>query len=116
MFGRFRNDRSTLVWLEDEDDVEPEGQIIDSATGITVDASCNMTITICCLQQIYNTVGYQPLYRGNSIGVTAYLEQYANYADLQTFYADQRPEALGSSFKFISVNGTSIYLNRRHLR
>jgi tripeptidyl-peptidase-1 len=115
MFGRFKNDKSTLVWLEDEDEVEPEGQIIDSATGIAVDASCNTTITIHCLQQIYNAVGYRPLYRGNSIGVTAYLEQYANHADLQTFYADQRPEALGSSFKFISVHGTLIYVNKGHV-
>ena len=115
MFGRFKNDKSTLVWLEDEDEVESSGQIIDSTTGITVDASCNTTITIHCLQQIYNAVGYQPLHRGNSIGVTAYLEQYANYADLQTFYADQRPKALGSSFKFISVNGRPIYVNRRYV-
>ncbi|KAI0080787.1 tripeptidyl peptidase A [Panus rudis PR-1116 ss-1] len=77
---------------------------IPSASGGHVDASCNRTITITCLQQIYNAVGYKPSAdSGNEIGITGYLEEFANKADLQSFYADQRRDALGSSFKFISV-------------
>jgi len=34
-------------------------------------------------------------------------EQFANRDDLQTFYADQRPDAVGSTFNFFSVNGKS---------
>lgn len=40
-----------------------------------------------------------------SIGITGYLDQFANMEDLQLFYADQRPDALNSSFKVVSVNG-----------
>ncbi|CAL1700397.1 unnamed protein product [Somion occarium] len=79
---------------------------IPSASGGKVDASCNTTITISCIQQLYNAVGFKPSGKnGNQIGITGYLEQFANIADLQSFYADQRPDALNSSFKFISVKG-----------
>ena len=81
---------------------------VPSASGGHVDASCNKTITITCIQQLYNAVGFTPSAKnGNQIGITGYLEQFANIQDLQTFYADQRPDALGSSFKTILVNGSS---------
>lgn len=79
---------------------------VPSASGGKVDASCNTTITITCLQQLYNAVGFKPSGKnGNQIGITGYLEQFANIADLQLFFADQRPDALNSSFKFVSVKG-----------
>lgn len=81
---------------------------VPSASGGQVDASCNTTITVSCIQQLYNAVGFKPSGRnGNVIGITGYLEQFANIADLQQFYADQRPDALNSTFKFIPVKGTS---------
>lgn len=109
MFGRFSSDRSTVVWLED-DSQEPDaqGQITDATTGLTVDASCNTTITIKCLQEMYNATGYTPSANvNNSIGLTGYLGQYANFQDLQTFYADQRPDALNSSFTVVLINNGS---------
>ncbi|TCD70006.1 hypothetical protein EIP91_005256 [Steccherinum ochraceum] len=79
---------------------------VPSAYNGHVDASCNETITLSCLQQLYNAVGYTPSAdNGNQIGITGYLAQFANLADLQSFYADQRPDALNSSFTFVSVNG-----------
>ncbi|KAI0758086.1 tripeptidyl peptidase A [Fomes fomentarius] len=79
---------------------------VPSASGGHVDASCNTTITITCLQQLYNAVGFQPSAKnGNQIGITGYLEEFANIQDLQSFYADQRPDALNSSFKTILING-----------
>jgi len=82
------------------------GPPLKTAGGVSVDASCNSTITISCLQQLYNTVGYVPSAKiGNSIGITGYLNQFANIQDLQSFYRDQRPDAVNSTFKFISVNG-----------
>lgn len=82
---------------------------VPTASGGQVDASCNRTITITCLQQLYNAVGFTPSGKTkNQIGITGYLEQFANIADLQQFYADQRPDALNSTFKFISVNGTCL--------
>jgi len=75
-------------------------------SGVTVDQSCNETVTIKCLQQLYNSVGYVPeMSGGSSIGVSGFLEQYANIEDLNALYTDQVPQAVGSSFEFISVNG-----------
>jgi tripeptidyl-peptidase I len=80
---------------------------VPSASGGKVDANCNSTITISCLKQLYNAVGYVPsATNGNQIGVTGYLRQVANFQDLQDFYADQLPEAVNSNFTYISVNGT----------
>jgi tripeptidyl-peptidase I len=72
-----------------------------------VDASCNSSITISCLQQLYNTVGYVPsTENGNQVAVTGYLGQYANLQDLNQFFAAQRPDAVNSSVNFVLVNGT----------
>ncbi|KAF9057841.1 tripeptidyl peptidase A [Panaeolus papilionaceus] len=102
MFGRLSRHSSTIFDL-----VDNLGLIHDPETGITIDASCNATITISCLEQLYNTEGFKAttshLRTQNSIGITGYLEQFANIQDLQSFYAEQRPDALNSSFSFISV-------------
>ena len=45
---------------------------------------------------------------GASLGGEGFLEQFANIQDLQTFYADQRPDALNSSFTTILINGTCL--------
>lgn len=80
---------------------------VSSATGGQVDASCNQTITITCIQQLYNAVGFTPsATNGNKIGITGYLEQFANFADLQTFYAQERPDASGSNFSVVSINSS----------
>ncbi|KAJ7261593.1 hypothetical protein C8J57DRAFT_1634672 [Mycena rebaudengoi] len=91
MFGTFKKLRSTIHSISE---IDPHIQaqnlppVFDSATGLTVDASCNTTITITCLQQIYNAVGYTP-------------------ADLQTFFADQVPAAaaVNATYNFVSVVG-----------
>ena len=108
LFMRFKEQVSTLMIIEDAPAVLPpsEGQILNPATGAVVDAGCNKTITISCLQQLYNTVGYEPLKDGeNGIGITAYLQQYANIQDLQSFYREQRPDALNTTFEFFSIHG-----------
>ncbi|KAH8976998.1 peptidase S8/S53 domain-containing protein [Lactarius hatsudake] len=48
-------------------------------SGVTVDASCNMTITVSCLKQLYNAANY--------------------------FYADQVPAAVNTSFDVVLING-----------
>jgi tripeptidyl-peptidase I len=79
---------------------------VPSASGGQVDASCNDTITITCLKELYNAVGYVPLANtGNQIAATGYLDQFANLEDLQLFYENQVPEAVNSSFTLVSVNG-----------
>ncbi|KAF9450674.1 subtilisin-like protein [Macrolepiota fuliginosa MF-IS2] len=72
----------------------------------TVDPSCNATVTLSCLQQLYNFKDYRPqVPEKNSVGVSSYLEQFANLEDLKSFYLDQRPEAVNTTFELISVNG-----------
>ncbi|KAI0797010.1 tripeptidyl peptidase A [Abortiporus biennis] len=79
---------------------------VPSAHNGQVDPECNNNITISCLQQIYNMKGYVPTQtHHNRIGLTGYLEQFANIADLQSFYAYSRPEAVGSSFNVVDING-----------
>ncbi|KAJ7784134.1 tripeptidyl peptidase A [Mycena metata] len=111
MFGTFRKLKSTIHSItaaESRIQSQDSPPIVDLATGVTVDASCNTTITISCLKEIYNAVNYTPsAHVGNSVGITGYLGEFANRADLQTFYADQVPAAaaVNSTFKFISVAG-----------
>ena len=109
MFGRFRSARSLISIIEDapeSDALKSHVKIVDAASGTSVDASCNQTITISCIQQLYNAVGYVPqATKVNKIGITGYLEQYANFADLKSFYKDQRPEAVNSTFKVELING-----------
>jgi tripeptidyl-peptidase-1 len=109
MFGRFNKHKSTVVPVSKNAgiaQIDPNAApVVDSSSGVTVDASCKQTITITCLQQIYNAVGVLPSASNNSIGITGYLGQFANIHDLQLFYANQRPDASGSNFTFVSVNG-----------
>ncbi|KAF8076737.1 subtilisin-like protein [Lyophyllum atratum] len=109
MFGRFKRDKSTIVWGDDTEIPAVSSQnlaaVANTASGLAVDPSCNRTITISCLQQLYNATGFVPSAKNNSIGITGYLEEFANIQDLQMFYADQRPDALNSSFTFHSVKG-----------
>ncbi|KAG6841850.1 hypothetical protein C0991_006257 [Blastosporella zonata] len=108
MFGQLRGMRSTIVWSEEAEasplakDLAP---IYNAATGVTVDASCNTSITVKCLQQLYNAVGLTTHAVGNSIGITGYLEEFANLQDLQSFYAEQVPAAVNSSFTVVPIKG-----------
>ncbi|CAK5263104.1 unnamed protein product [Mycena citricolor] len=71
-----------------------------------VDSDCGTMITLACLRQLYSADGYTPRApKKNAIGITGFLDQYANHKDLASFYRDQLPEAEGSSFRFVSVNG-----------
>ena len=77
MFGRFKQQRSTIASV-DQDTViaQPDlnaAPFIDPVSGVRVDASCNQTITISCLRQLYNAVDVVPSATNtNSIGITGY--------------------------------------------
>jgi len=108
LFARFRSLRSTLHWSESQTSGETisAGTIVSKTSVTTVDAKCNTEITVNCIKQLYDAVGYDTsATNGNRIAIASYLEQYANNKDLQLFYQDQRPDALGSSYKFVSVKG-----------
>lgn len=101
--------KSTLRFSKDQkpviDATAPPIQVPSASNG-QVDASCNSTITVTCLLELYNAVGFNASKtNGNKIGITGYLGEVANFADLQNFFAIERPEAVGTSFKFITING-----------
>ncbi|KIY73845.1 tripeptidyl peptidase A [Cylindrobasidium torrendii FP15055 ss-10] len=80
---------------------------VDSIAADEIDASCNETITVDCLAQLYNFADYTPSFPNNSVAVTGYLEEFPNATDLQIFYADQVPKAAGSSFTFVDIPGNN---------
>ena len=107
MFAQFKEMRSTISWPAPDEsflqNLASNGAELESSG--PVDPTCNLTITIRCLQQLYKTTGYAPEAANNSIAVTGYLEQYANKQDLRSFFLDQRPEAVNSTFETVLVNG-----------
>ncbi|KAI0290954.1 Pro-kumamolisin, activation domain-containing protein [Multifurca ochricompacta] len=83
-----------------------DAMITVPGSGVTVNATCNATITVSCLKQLYNADRYVPqATKKNAIGLTGYLEQFANFEDLQKFYADQVPNAVNTSFDVVLING-----------
>jgi tripeptidyl-peptidase-1 len=110
-FLRTKGHRSTLRF-------SPTAQVSSSSADATivipgsahsVNASCNSTITVSCLKKLYNIADYVPrATHQNAIALTGYLEEFANFADLRQFYADQVPDAANSSFNVVLVNGVSI--------
>jgi tripeptidyl-peptidase-1 len=78
------------------------GTLMDPRLGV----NCTDVTTVWCLQHLYNTAGYKPVATDkNKIGITGYLGQFANMADLQSFYNAERPDAVNSSFQTVLVNG-----------
>lgn len=114
MFARMKRQRTTFRWSDSQalSETFPGASDNDKITlpnGVTVDASCNRTVTISCLKQLYNAVGFTPSgTNGNKIGITGYLGEFANNADLQMFFANQTPAAVGTTFDFVSVNGEAV--------
>ncbi|KAG2367593.1 peptidase S8/S53 domain-containing protein [Suillus spraguei] len=107
MFTRFKAFKSTL---HRNKEVQPAvsylpGQTITGPAGNAVNASCNSMITLSCLRQLYNAENYTTHENNNTLGITAYIGQYANNKDLQQFYQAQNPSAYGSNYTLISING-----------
>ena len=69
-------------------------------------SSCNTTITPSCLEELYSMAGYSPQATDvNKFGITGYLDEFPNFADLQTFLSEFAPGAVGSNFTLVEVNG-----------
>jgi len=113
-FGRFRTDRviSHLSPIAPGELLPSSGTVaiqVPSGSTVQVDPSCNTTVTVTCLKQLYNAVGFNASgTNGNTIGITGYLEQFANIQDLQQFFAEQRPDAVNSTFEVQLINGTHV--------
>ncbi|KAG8159964.1 hypothetical protein KVR01_010601 [Diaporthe batatas] len=108
-FGQLGDKRSTifdLVILDDDDEDDDVAALKESvaATPAAAAAACGTSVTPACLRSQYN-IGYTPEAQGNLIAFASYLEEYARYADLETFTAQQLPEAAGQNFSVTTING-----------
>lgn len=118
MFARFKTFKTTLHWTDQTQSLmsNSSGGTITGPAGNQVDASCNNTVTLSCLRQLYNAVDYNTsATSGNGLAVTGYLEQYANNMDLQQFYRLGNPSAVGSNYTFVSIHGMFQSKFRRQL-
>lgn len=80
-FGTLRSMKATSF-------KQPNIKPVDSNVNVVVDAvdakSCSSTITPSCLRALYKTASYTPKATDqNSFGIAGYLEEFANFADLQ---------------------------------
>ena len=67
-------------------------------------AGCNSSITLQCLADLYGFAGYRSTGEA-SVGVSGFLEQYAQFGDLTTFLEKYNPAAALANFTIVSVNG-----------
>ncbi|KAI0083965.1 peptidase S8/S53 domain-containing protein [Irpex rosettiformis] len=109
-FGTMRSMRKTSFLQPEikpiDNDHEIAAQLTDPASLATVPSSCSTTITPACLRALYNTTSYVPKATDvNSLGVAGYLDEFANNADLQTFFSRFRMDAVGATFQTVQVNG-----------
>ncbi|KAF8998513.1 peptidase S8/S53 domain-containing protein [Cyathus striatus] len=105
-FGTIRSMRATSFLQPDIKPVEMKVAEADLSIAATVPSSCATTITPACLRALYNTSAYVPQATTvNKLGVAGYLDEFANRADLQTFFNRFRTDAAGSSFTTVQVNG-----------
>ncbi|KZV92013.1 subtilisin-like protein [Exidia glandulosa HHB12029] len=110
MFGSLHEMRSTGFiqpsgFKAVTDDAEPQRLVLPGRLA-TLPASCGTTITPTCLRILYATDTYVPAATGtNKLGVAGYLGEFANDADLQTFFRQFRTDAVGQTLTHVQLNG-----------
>lgn len=107
-FGTMRSMKATNRLQPEIKTIENDNEVAHKLVGpgslATVPASCSTTITPSCLRALYNTSTYVPqATTKNSIGVAGYLDEFANRADLQTFFQRFRTDAVGGTFTTVRV-------------
>ncbi len=97
-FGQLRPQTSMVM-----DSIKAESKYHPAGYNTTF---CNTTVTPDCLRGLYQIDDFlaDPDV-GNSLGISGYLEQYAQYAELQRFVKEYAKYAINSSFSVVSING-----------
>lgn len=72
-----------------------------------VPSSCGTTVTPSCLQAFYGIPTTLATSTKNSLGVSGFIDQFANQADLTTFLKAQRPDIATSKFTLQTLDGGS---------
>jgi tripeptidyl-peptidase I len=92
--------------------IKPErSQILDKTVlgnvGTALNSTtCNSTITPTCLRELYNIKDFTPDPEdGGFIGISGFLEQYAQFGDLEKWIPEFAPWAKGANFTWTSING-----------
>jgi tripeptidyl-peptidase-1 len=105
-FGTLRSMKTTSFLQPNIPPIKDEDISVVPQPGVTPPSTCKSTITPTCLRDLYNTSAYTPAAtKVNSLGVAGYLEEFANTADLQTFFTKFRPAAEGFTFTLQEING-----------
>ncbi|KAK8099421.1 uncharacterized protein PG998_012662 [Apiospora kogelbergensis] len=98
-FGRFSAKKSTVFEVH-----YPEEGSTSFVAAQTADAVSCSPVTPACLKSLYN-INYTAPSTGNLLAIASYLEEYARYADLQTFESKFVPAAKGQNFTVQLANG-----------
>ena len=87
-------------------DLELQDASATFVSGSPVPPSCSFAITPTCLRMLYNTLTYSPQATSkNKLGVTEYLQQFANQSDLTKFLTRFRSDAVPARLSVVTVNG-----------
>ncbi|RDX48143.1 subtilisin-like protein [Lentinus brumalis] len=108
-FGTMKSMKATSFIQEGAPVIENDADFAHLLKGpgslATPPSSCNTVITPSCLRTLYNTVNYTPKATSkNSIGIAGYLDEFANHADLQTFFNRFRTDVVAQNFTTVRVN------------
>ncbi|TFK63265.1 subtilisin-like protein [Pluteus cervinus] len=105
-FGTMRSMRATNHLQPDIPPLEEQAPEFGFGPDAVPPTSCNTQITPACLRTLYNTQNYTPKATNvNKLGVAGYLDQFANRADLQTFFNRFRTDATGSNYTTVQISG-----------
>ncbi|EJD00679.1 family S53 protease [Fomitiporia mediterranea MF3/22] len=70
-----------------------------------VPSSCDSTVTPACLQAMYGIPTTKATQSSSTLGVSGFIGQFANDADLQTFLESLRPDLAGTTFSLQTLDG-----------
>ncbi|RPD63795.1 family S53 protease [Lentinus tigrinus ALCF2SS1-6] len=75
-------------------------------TSDAVPASCASTVTPACLQALYGIPTTLATVKSNQLGVSGFIDQFANQADLRTFLGRLRPDLSSTTtFSLVTLDG-----------
>ena len=96
-FGQFRPQYRTIVDIE--------AMPVANGTGFDP-VACNTTITPDCLRGLYQLGDFRANPDvGNHLGISGYLNQFAQFAEFNQFVSTYAPYAAGFNFSVVSING-----------
>jgi tripeptidyl-peptidase-1 len=101
-FAQIVPERSQIIKTEVLGAAQTGLKAVDAANS----TACNTTITPQCLVDLYKINGFTPSGKDSGfIGISGFLEQYAQFDDLSKWAAVYRPEFKNATFSWEAING-----------